>query len=152
MYRKATSEDCIHIYNLICELEQKQLPLDKFTDIYNRKLNNDNYYYMVCERDGEVIAALTMRYEEQLHHAERIAEIVEFIVAPKRRDHGVGGEMFDRACEVAREAGCAQLEASSNQLRNDANRFYIRNGMHNFHYKFSMRLVDEDPSENAIGV
>ena len=92
-----------------------------------------------------------IRFEEQLHHADCIAEIMEFAVDPSHRDQGIGKGMLEKACEIAREQGCSQIEVACNQLRHDTHRFYIREGMHNFHYKFSKTLSGDQSSENVIG-
>ncbi len=44
-----------------------------------------------------------------------------------------------------------RFERQLHQLRKDTHRFYLREGMHNFHYKFSLNLTGNDSAENAIG-
>ena len=150
-YRKAGLADYEKVYRLICELECKELPAEKFYAIYQEQINDSRYYCLICEQEGRVIGVLNLRFENQLHHAENIAEIMEFIVDSACRGQGVGKGMLEEACRVARHFGCAQIEAASNQLRTDTHRFYLREGMHNFHDKFSMLLTGENPSENIIG-
>ena len=98
MYRRAVASDCKRIYDLICEMENKKLPYDKFCAIYQKQLRDSKYYCLVCEYDGDVIGVLNLRIEEQLHHAERVAEIMEFIVDAKYRKHSIGKEMFMQIC------------------------------------------------------
>lgn len=158
-YRKAQLDDCGAVYNLMCQLEQTELPFDKFSEIYIEQTANENYYCLLCEsldneHAGKVIAALNMRFERQLHHCDRIAEMTEFAVDAEYRSKGIGKEMFARACRIAKDFGCPQIELATNQLRTDAHRFYEREGMHNFHFKFSKSLLAEDPgsaAENVIG-
>ena len=150
-YRKSILDDCEKIYSLVCNLENKELPFDKFQKIYCEQVSNKNYYCIVAESNNDIIAFLNMRFEEQLHHCERIAEIMEFAVNPKYRSQGIGKQMLEEAVQIAQNYGCPQIELSSNQLRTDAHRFYLREGMNNFHYKFSRRLTGEIFSENAIG-
>lgn len=151
MFRKSTIQDCAAVYELICGLEGKELPFDRFSEIYSKQVNDKRYYCLACEHEGRVTGILNLRFEEQLHHSECIAEIMEFVIAPDYRNRGTGREMFSEACRVARELGCAQLEVACNQLRESTHRFYLREGMHNFHYKFSMRLTGEDMPENEMG-
>lgn len=151
MYRKSTLEDCQAVYRLICGLEQKELPYQQFCEIYRTQMQDSRYFCLVYEHNGSVDAVLNLRMEGQLHHAERIAEILEFFVEASCRSKGVGREMLGLACEFARQQGCSQIEAASNQLREAAHRFYLREGMHNFHYKFSKRLCGEDAAENVLG-
>lgn len=151
MYRKATMEDCKAVYALICDLECKQLPYDSFAEIFAEQVADSRFYCLLCEREGQVAAVLNLRFERQLHHASRIAEILEFSVDAACRSCGIGKKMFAEACRIAREFGCSQIELATNQLRTDAHRFYTREGMHNFHYKFSMPFGQTGPMENIIG-
>lgn len=151
MYRTADIDDCSKIYDLICELEGKQLPFQKFAEIYQKQLNSKFYECIVCEYDDNIVGVLNLRFEEQLHHANYIAEIMEFVVSTSYRNRGIGKEMFDVACQRAEKFGCSQIEVACNQLRKDTHRFYEREGMHNFHFKFSKSFLDEDASINAIG-
>ena len=38
MFRKSTLADCKAIYDLICDLEKKELPYERFCDIYTRQV------------------------------------------------------------------------------------------------------------------
>lgn len=151
MYRKATISDCKAVYDLICDLESKKLPYDSFAEIFAEQVADNRFYCLVCERDSQLAGVLNLRFEGQLHHAARIAEILEFSVDASCRGLGIGKQMFAEACRIAREFGCSQIELATNQLRTDAHRFYVREGMHNFHFKFSKSFIETDVQENAIG-
>ena len=149
MYRKSKPDDSRAIYDLICEMECKELPFDSFSEIYTAQANDDHYYCLVCEHEEKVIGVLNIRFEEQLHHAALVAEIMEFAVDPHYRGRGVGKEMLERACRLSAEFGCTQIEAACNQLRENTHRFYLREGMHNFHFKFSKSLIRSETWEKA---
>ena len=149
--RKSNLQDSKPIYNLICNMESKNLPYNKFYYIYSNQLENDNYYCIICEDNEKVIGALNLRFEMQLHHTEYIAEIMEFSVAPEFRNMGIGKLMIQESLKISKEKGCSQIEVACNQLRKDAHRFYQREGMHNFHFKFSKRLIGKDSLENELG-
>ena len=144
MYRKSERNDCEGIYRLICELEGKELPPERFSSIYLEQLGNRNYYCLICERDGRVAGVLNLRFEDQLHHAGRIAEILEFAVAAQYRSRGIGKEMLAEACRIAKEHGCGQIEVACNRMREEAHRFYQREGMEQTHYKFSEKLEENE--------
>lgn len=108
------------------------------------------------EPDDEpyVRGMMNLRFEYQLHHAARIAEIMEFVVAPQCRNKGLGKLILNEACEIAKDHDCIQIEVACNQLRKDTHRFYEREGMKNYHYKFSRSLVGVpgEPDEgNRLG-
>ena len=151
MFCKAGPEDVRRVYELICGMEQRELPYVEFERIFMEQLEDRNYYCMVCRLEGETIAVLNLRFEKQLHHAGRLGEIMEFAVDERHRARGLGGEMFRCACALAGERGCIQLEVACNRLRRDTHRFYLREGMQNFHYKFSLPLTGEAGTENRLG-
>ena len=151
MYRKATVSDCKKVYDLICDMENKKLPYARFQEIFGDQLSNRNYYCLIREQDSHIAGVLNLRLEEQLHHAENIAEIMEFAVDPDFRNQGIGKEMLEQACLIAKEHGCTQIEVACNQLRKDTHRFYSREGMKNYHFKFSERLTGDDTGENVLG-
>ena len=151
MDRKAEPRDCGAIYDLICDMEHRALPFEPFREIFLAQLQSEAFYCFVREEEGSVRGVLNLRFERQLHHAERIAEIMEFAVAPACRRRGVGREMLAEACRIASGRGCTQIEVACNRLRKDTHRFYLREGMHDFHFKFSRSLTGNDSGENALG-
>jgi PhnO protein len=151
MFRKSNEADCRPIYDMMCDMENKELPYDKFETIYKEQLGDEDRYCLVCEEDGETIAFMNLRFEKQLHHCDWIAEIMEFVVDGRCRNRGVGKDVFREACELSAERGCVQIEVACNQLRTDTHRFYRREGMHDFHFKFSKDLTGKDSGENVLG-
>ncbi len=151
MLRKSTEADCRQIYAMMCDMENKELPYDKFETIYKEQLGDDDRYCLIFEEDGEAIAFMNLRFEYQLHHCEMIAEIMEFVVDGRYRGNGIGAAVFHEACEIARGRGCTQIEVACNKLRTDTHRFYKREGMRDFHFKFSKMLTGTDEGENILG-
>ena len=143
LYRKAALQDCAKVHSLICELEERELPFEKFQQIFCEQLNSKHHYCLIAEKDDSVLAVLNLRFERQLHHSECIAEIIEFVVDSACRGQGIGKHMLERAARIAESYGCAQMEAACNQRRTDTHRFYLREGMKNSHYKFSQRLPED---------
>ncbi len=52
MYRKATLQDGERVYALICDMEQTQLPFQRFSAIYQRQVEDRAYYALVREESG----------------------------------------------------------------------------------------------------
>ena len=140
MIRRSTMQDLEDVYQLTCELENDELPYAAFVRIYKNQILDDRYACLVCVTDDRIVGFLNMRFEEQLHHTARIAEILEFSVRTSERSRGIGKDLFTAACALAKEHGCEQIEAASNQKRTDAHRFYMREGMQNSHYKLTRKL------------
>ena len=140
--RTAVPADCGEVYRLICILEETSLPRPAFDAVWEaQRAQPERYRCLVCEEDGKLLSVLSMRMEQQLHHAARIAESMEFAVDPACRSRGIGKEMFARACADARAAGCVQIELATNQRRTGAHHFYAREGMRCSHYSFTLPLV-----------
>lgn len=150
--RPASGTDAEAIYELFCDMEQSRLPHGPFVDILGEQLADARHHLvLVAERDGQVVGALHLRMEPQLHHGAWVAEVMELAVAEGSRSAGVGHALLAQASELAREAGCVQIEVACNRLRERAHAFYRREGMRDFHLKFSRPLVGEAPEQNALG-
>ena len=140
MCRRGNAGDFDAVYRLICELENQTFDRRKLHEIYMQQLQDMHYCCLVYEFEGEIVGMLNMRFEMQMHHAGMVAEILEFAMSGQHRSQGIGHELFAEACRIARSESCTFIEAVSNQVRRDAHRFYLREGMQNRSYKFSMPL------------
>ncbi len=149
--RESNADDCKAVYALICSMEEKQLPPTEFEKIYNAQQKDDSCLCLVCEQEGKAVGCLNLRMEYQLHHAAKIAEIMELSVDAHARCQGIGQKLYAYACRKAKESGCIQIEVCCNRLRTRAHKFYETQGMHNFHYKFSLDFLSPDDSENRLG-
>lgn len=138
--REAYSWDVREVYHIMCLLENCRLNWDGFKKSYQVQFQNHDMHCIVAEDEGKIVGCLNLRIEHQLHHAGKIAEIMEFCVDQKARSGGKGKKMFDYAVDLARKEGCEQIELDTNQKRRDAHRFYVRQGMENTHFKFAMNL------------
>lgn len=150
VFRPAEGRDLNAVYALICDMEAKELPYAAFAEIFSAQLANPDYLCLVCELDGETAGECNLRFEYQLHHAARIAEIMELAVAPGYRNRGLGADLLREAQVAALAQGCVQIELACNMLRRDAHRFYEREGFKSCHYKFSKPLTGTDEG-NALG-
>lgn len=90
MFRANTLDDCTAVHSLMCDLVNKALPYDQFFSIYQSQLEDPNYQCIVCDVEGAVVGFINLRYEYQLHLAERIVEVLELVVAPEQRRHNMG--------------------------------------------------------------
>lgn len=97
MVRKGKAEDCRSIYELICDMEEKELPWDTFSQMYGEMLADSRHVFLVWEEEKQVKGVLHLLIERQLHHAALVAEIMEFAVDKDARSNGIGGEMLTYA-------------------------------------------------------
>jgi len=101
MIRRAVQADLPEIYQLICALEETAFPKEIFTWGYDAILANSSHLLLVAEEQGKVQGVLHLRMEFQLHHCDRIAEIMELIVSPAARSKGVGKALITAVKEQA---------------------------------------------------
>lgn len=150
--RMAKLTDTKAVYDLICDMENTRLDYNRFEKVFNDCLNDNRFFCIVAEQDNSVIGCLNLRIEYQLHHTDKIAEIMELAVMDTFRSKGIGKMLFEKASEIAKDNNCLQIEVCCNQLRLNAHRFYERQGMNKFHYKLSMSLSGKEIKENRLGL
>lgn len=138
--RSAKPADLWPVKHLIEVLEETVFDEREFTAAFNAQLLDPHWHCFVCEAGGKIAALLNMRIDYQIHHAAKVAEILELVVEEDCRGQSIGRELFAHACEFAREEGCVQIELCSSMRRTDAHRFYEREGMRKDHFNFTMPL------------
>jgi len=145
--RPARMEDMEAAYALMCDMEATELDRGAFRRIYGETVRNPSTPCLVAEEDGAVAGFLHLRMEEQLHHCEKIAEVMELIVRSDVRSRGTGAQLLKEAARIAQENGCVLIEVASNRARERAHAFYQRQGMVLTHYKLTMPI----PSAQSKG-
>ncbi len=137
MVRLANLGDLDVIYSFICELEECEIELEKFTRAYHLNLFNIDNIYLVAEYEDEVIGFLSCHTQLLLHHGgETIGEIQEMYVDINHRNLGVGKLLLDELKVIALTKNIIQIEVTSNNLRESTHRFYIRENFKETHKKF----------------
>ncbi len=43
MIRNGTLDDCMAVYSLVCEMENRALPFDRFSEIFQSQMEDPNY-------------------------------------------------------------------------------------------------------------
>lgn len=68
--------------------------------------------------------------------------IDDFVTDESFRSKGAGRAMIDWFKSYAREHGCSQIHLDSRMIREDAHRFYLREGFSKSSYHFSISDLD----------
>jgi GNAT superfamily N-acetyltransferase len=89
--------------------------------------------------DGGVKAVAGYRISDWLAGG-RYLEIEDLVTVDGERSKGYGGLLFDWIAALAAREGCRQVRLVSNVRRVDAHRFYLRKGMTQEAYYFSMNV------------
>ncbi len=138
--RKCAEIDVKEVYNLICELKEKEFNYEKFKIAFNNKINNKNNYYILCVENENVIGFLSLNIDYQLHHTDKVATVEELIVSSKYRSNGAGKLLLENAVNYAKNNDCEVIELTSGFSRERAHNFYIKNGFNKGSFKFKMNL------------
>jgi GNAT superfamily N-acetyltransferase len=96
---------------------------------------------LVAELDGEVVGVCQLIVFRHLQSRGGLCAEVESVhVHPDHRAHGIGTALMEAAIRRARDLGCYRVQLTSNQVRNDAHRFYERLGFTSSHLGFKLAL------------
>jgi GNAT superfamily N-acetyltransferase len=100
-----------------------------------------NNRLIVAESAGEVIGTLQITFVPGLPNFGMKRGMLENVhIRADQRGTGYGAAMVQWAIERCREAGCGNVQLTSNKVRKDAHRFYFRLGFANSHEGFKLTL------------
>lgn len=95
---------------------------------------------LVAEKASTVAGVLALQIVPQFHQEPPLARIVDLCVLESFRGKGVGRQLVARAEDIARRKHCHKLEVTSNNIRKDAHRFYLKYGLAATHHYFAKQL------------
>lgn len=136
----AEKEHMDKIYELIQELENKEINKNAFFDVYNSNISNPNVFYLLAEENNEIIGFAGLHIQLLLHHTGRVGELQEIVIKEKMRGKGIGESLFKDIKRIAKESGCLQLEVCCNLKREKSLLFYKNQGLELSHNKLTMLL------------
>ncbi|MGA7801484.1 MAG: GNAT family N-acetyltransferase [Gammaproteobacteria bacterium] len=101
----------------------------------------DRGYRLACVRDGEgtVVALAGFRIGLSLSWGTYLY-VDDLITDSGRRSQGFGARLLRWLMDYGARQGCGQLHLDSGMQREDAHRFYAREGMARAAYHFSIAL------------
>lgn len=125
--RRAWVADCEAIKGL---LEQLGYPrtLDQVREKLNQLIINVEDEVYVYQEDNKTLGFITLHYSIQLGFDGDFCEIGYLVVDESIRSKGVGNELEEYACFIAKKRGCSKIHVFSRNERVDAHRFYERQG------------------------
>lgn len=137
--RSATIDDCHAIKLLIDELENTTLNPQIFTSIFQEYVTHADTFIFVMEHQTDgIIAFVSCKGQNLLHHEGLVFEIQELIVQAKHRGKAYGRLLIAKIQEVVIARGAKSLEVTTNKRRKDAHAFYAAVGFRNSHEKFTI--------------
>ncbi len=138
--RPATLADVDAVYRLICELKHTHFDYPAFKQGFARNLQDPLRFYQLAWQQERAIGLIALHLQFHLHHVSWIGEIQELIVSQESRSEGVGRQLLLWAEATARDKGAEMMELSSGMSRENAHRFYRREGYQLTHARFTKVL------------
>ncbi|MCF0070949.1 GNAT family N-acetyltransferase [Dyadobacter sp. CY261] len=133
--RRASATDREVIYNMICDLENTALDREGFNRAFDRNITSTNIAYFLAEHSSRPVGMVSCHIQPLLHHAALVSEIQEMYVEPEYRSQQVGMALMEYVTRFAKEEGAIQMEVTSRATREQAHRFYEREGFAKSHVK-----------------
>ena len=100
-----------------------------------------NQRLIVAELAGDVIGTLQITIVPGLPNFGMRRGMLENVhIRSDLRGSGYGGDMVRWSIERCREAGCGNVQLTSNKVRKDAHRFYAKLGFEQSHEGFKLKL------------
>jgi len=133
--RKATEKDEDIIYDMICDLENKVLSRESFNFVFGQNLAQQNICYLLAEFDGIPVGMGSCHVQPLLHHVCMVAEIQEMFVKEEYRSKEIGKALVEALVVFAKSKSALQIEVTSNNIRENAHRFYQKENFKKSHVK-----------------
>ncbi len=141
--RKATQNDNLAVYDLICQLENTVFEYSLFEKFYFINLQNPTIIYLVAElvtkTDEKVIGFLSCHGQNLLHHLTIVYEIQELVIMTEQRGNNVGTKLIEFLEKLLLETTnkTLLLEVTTNKKRTQSHDFYKKNDFIETHFKFT---------------
>lgn len=114
-----------------------------FDAAFNRNMASPNITYFLAEHEGKPIGMVSCHIQPLLHHAALVSEIQEMYVEPEYRSQKVGNVLMEHVTAFAKKEGAIQMEVTSRATREQAHRFYQREGFEKSHVKLVRYFKNE---------
>lgn len=147
-FRRAVRADVAAIVTLLADDvlgSTRELPGDDGADAYLQAFDeisaDPNQLLCVATRAGEVVATLQLTFIPGLSHAgARRGQIESVRVSSAHRGRGIGEALISWAIEECRARGCSIVQLTTDRRREEALKFYERQGFVGTHVGLKLRL------------
>jgi glucosamine-phosphate N-acetyltransferase len=126
--------DCVHsdfdqVFGLLRQLwPDRALERERIEESFLHGLDSDYQRYISAVAEDSVVGFCSLVVRSSIWALGYLGYIDELVVDEAHRGKGIGGELLQRAVELAKEAGCGKVELDSAFHREEAHRFYERQG------------------------
>lgn len=142
--RVATRRDLPEILELYRQLDPEDRQVLEFGEVESifETINKypDYHVYVAC-RDSKMLGTFSLLIVDKIAHlGARFGIVEDVVVGAEWRGKGVGSQLMRFAMQKCQEAQCYKLVLSSNKIRGDAHKFYVKLGFKQHGYSFSVPL------------
>ena len=138
--RKAKPTDAKKISKLLLQLEYP-VNNDFIEERVSELSQHQNEELIIAEKEGEILAVLSIHFIPQLAIQGSFARISYFCVDENIRSKGIGRELEEYCEKIARDIGCDRIEVHCHSRRIRAHEFYKRQGYVESPKYFIKRLI-----------
>ena len=136
--RKVKNQDLDFIYKLICELENEELDLEVFKEIFSENIANPNNLYLIAENEIEEVGFISFHTQNLLHHCGKVGEIQEFFIHQNHREKGIGRQLIEKIMQYSEVNKLKSIEVTTNRKRVENIIIYENLGFTLSHNKFTI--------------
>jgi len=140
--RNSIPEDLNVVFSLLQQLwPNRQLNKELLGKAFLNSFNIEGHIIRLACSGDEVIGLCALSLRNNLYAQGILANIDELVIDEKYRGKGIGKLMLDDATSIATNKNCAFLELESAFHREDAHRFYEKEGFEKTGYFLSKKLA-----------
>lgn len=138
LLRPATDAEILATFEVMAHL-RPMLTRETYVARIRGLIDSDGYRLTALVEDGVVRAVAGWRVLDMLY-CGRLLSIDDLVVDPSERSRGHGKALLDWLKAEAKRLDCKQVELISNVIREQAHRFYFREGMAVDAFHFGARV------------
>jgi GNAT superfamily N-acetyltransferase len=133
-----TDDEILATHDVMAQL-RPHLGRDEYLAAVRAMMASDGYRLAALEDEGEVRAVAGYRFMHMLYCGKLL--YVDDLVSDERvRSRGYGKQLLDWLKAQGRENGCSELQLISRVTREQAHRFYFREGLGIECFEFRVKL------------
>ena len=135
-------EEIDEVYSLTKKVFNESYDLDKIKALYNR-IHEDkkSYRFLVAKIDGKVVGYTSCSMSYNLFDGDKPFMTLWWVCTDENyRRQGIATLLLGKAEEIAKENDCDMICFISEDFREDAHKFYIKNG-YNMNSKGFMKFI-----------
>ncbi|HEU4602192.1 MAG TPA: GNAT family N-acetyltransferase [Steroidobacteraceae bacterium] len=118
---------------------RSHIKADQYLSVVRRMMNSDGYRQVAVREDGVVRAVAGYRFMEMLY-CGKILYVDDLVTDERTRSRGHGKLLIEWLENEARANGCDELHLDSGVQRENAHRFYFREGLTINAYHFRKKV------------